>query len=377
MTVPQLPSVGIGSGLGPLPAGIVPLVLVALACGLDRLLGDPRWSPHPVVVMGWAIGRLRRLAERWAGDRPGRLRLAGGAITLLVVGGSALAGWGLERLALVCWPWAPGEASRWPGPALPALSLLVVALLVIALASALAGRSLEQAVTAVLEAVDPRGGGAQTGPDLPLARRLLAGIVGRDTAHLDAAGILRALAETSSENGVDGLFAPLFWMLVGGGIWSAGGWSLPGPLALAWGFKAASTLDSMLGYRRGRLTWLGSAGARLDDLLVWLPCRLTALSLPLAAGRPWRGVALLRLAGRDGRPDPSPNAGVSQAAYAHLVGVQLGGPNHYGGELRLKPLLAAGRPAPDRAAVEQMLALNRRLPLAWLLGAAFITKALS
>lgn len=342
---------------------------MALACGLDRLVGDPSWCLHPVVAMGWLIARLQRLAEAWAGDHPWALRLAGSLITLLLVGGSGLAGWGLERLALAGWP---GQL-----------------LLLVALASALAGRSLEQAVSGVLEALVPAVGQPVDGmpavkPDLAAARRQLAWIVGRDTVELDEQGVLRALAETASENGVDGLFAPLFWMLVGAGIWSAGGWTLPGPLALAWGFKAASTLDSMLGYRRGRLTWLGSAGARLDDLLVWLPCRLTALSLPAAAGQPWRGPALLRAACRDGRSDPSPNAGVSQAAYAQLVGVQLGGLNHYGGEARSKPLLAAGQPAPDRAAVERMLSLNRRLELLWLLVAAllraavsFITKALS
>lgn len=345
-----------------------------LASGLDRLVGDPAWLPHPVVVMGWWIQRLRRRAEAWAGDDRRRLRLAGLAIALLLVGGSGLAGWGLERVALQLWASAAGAPVRPLGPAL----------LVVALASALAGRSLERAVHAVLAELEPGAERPEALSDLAEARRRLAWIVGRDTEALDAPGILRALAETASENGVDGLFAPLFWMLVGAGLWSVGGWSLPGPLALAWGFKAASTLDSMLGYRRGRLTWLGSTGARLDDLLVWLPCRLTALSLPTAVGRPWRGPALLRAACCDGRPDPSPNAGVSQAAYAQLVGVQLGGANHYGGECRLKPLLAAGRPPPDREAVERMLALNRRLQLLWLLGAGlllaagfFITKALS
>lgn len=329
--------------------------------------------------MGWLITRLRRLAEAWAGERPWALRLAGGAITLVLVAGSGLAGWGLERLALGLWPWV----------GLAPVSWFSAGLLVVALASALAGRSLEQAIGSVLEALATAAGQTAAGkpaaePDLAAAQRRLAWIVGRDTDRLESSGILRALAETASENGVDGLFAPLFWMLVGSGIWSAGLWQLPGPLALAWGFKAASTLDSMLGYRRGRLTWLGSAGARLDDLLVWLPCRLTALTLPAAAGQPWRGPALLRAACRDGRPDPSPNAGVSQAAYAQLVGVQLGGLNHYGGQPRTKPLLAAGRPDPDRGAVERILSLNRRLQLLWLLAAAlllaagrFITKALS
>ncbi|MDP5118021.1 MAG: cobalamin biosynthesis protein, partial [Prochlorococcaceae cyanobacterium MAG_34] len=184
---------------------------------------------------------------------------------------------------------------------------------------------------------------------------------------------------TASENAVDGLFAPLFWMLVGAGIWGLNP-ALPGPLALAWGFKAASTLDSMLGYRRGRLRWLGTAGARLDDLLVWLPCRLVAMSLPLAAGQPGRCLGVLAAAGRDGATDPSPNAGLSQAAYAHVIGVQLGGSNRYGGQIRQKPLLGAGLAAPDQAAVLQMLQLNRRLELLWLTAAAagaFITKTLS
>jgi len=318
---------------------------VLLACGLDRLIGDPRWCPHPVVVMGWCIDRLRSLAERCCGDRPWALRLAGVLITVLLVGGSGALGWGLtavlERL--------PRGSGGWWWAA--------QGLMLIALASALAGRSLEQAVLGVLT---PLAAG-----DLAGARARLAWIVGRDTDRLDAAGILRALAETASENAVDGLFAPLFWMLLGA--------CLGQPLALAWGFKAASTLDSMLGYRRGSLRWLGTAGARLDDLLVWLPCRLVALSL-----------GQLRPALIDGAPDPSPNAGVSQAAYAHAVGVQLGGPNHYGGELRRKPLLAAGRPAPDAPAVVRMLQLSRRVELLWLLAAAlvglaagFITKTLS
>jgi adenosylcobinamide-phosphate synthase len=306
--------------------------------------------------MGWWITLLRRGAEAWAGTRTWKLRLAGGLITLLLVGGSGLVGWGMERLA--------------PTP-----------LLVVALASALAGRSLEQAVLQVLEALpnSVKPVQDQTGQALQPARRALAWIVGRDTADLDAPEILRALAETASENGVDGLFAPLFWMLLGAGIWSLNpAW--PGPLALAWGFKAASTIDSMLGYRRGRLRWLGTAGARLDDLLVWLPCRLVAVSLPLAAGQPGRCLAVLAAARRDGATDPTPKAGLSQAADAHVTRVQLGGSNSYDGQIRSKPLLGAGLPAPDQAAVLQMLQLNRRLELIWLTTAAagsFITKTLS
>jgi adenosylcobinamide-phosphate synthase len=123
----------------------------------------------------------------------------------------------------------------------------------------------------------------------------------------------------------------------------------------------------MLGYRQGRLLWLGTSGARLDDLLVWLPCRLVALSLPLTAGTGPAGCfRLMAVALRDGKPDPSPNAGVSQAVYAHTTGVQLGGLNRYGDQLKAKPLLAADCPPPNPAAVERMLQLTLRLEWIWL-----------
>ena len=304
--------------------------------------------------MGWLISSLRQVVETLAGDRPWALRLGGGVITLVLVVGSGGLGWGIEHLAM---------ASRGPIQAIAWLALLI------ALASALAGKSLEQGVQAVLDQRD----------DLPEARLKLSWIVGRDTANLDRSAILRALAETASENGVDGLFAPLFWMLVGAGLWAINpAWI--GPLSLAWAFKAASTLDSMLGHRRGKLVWLGTAGARLDYLLVWLPCRLVALSLPLASGQSL-GKALamcwptLQTALKEGAADPSPNAGVSQAAYALVGQVQLGGANHYGGQIKVKPILGAGLGGPDPAAIGQLLAMGQRLEQIWLVGAALLLAA--
>lgn len=311
---------------------MIPWLLVLLACGLDRLVGDPRHWPHPVQVMGWAIDRLRRAAEAWAGDRPWKLRVAGFWITALVITASGLAGWAIEQLCR--------------GP--------VAVILVVALASCLAGRSLERAVLAVLEA-----------PTLAAARERLAWIVGRDVEGLEDPEIVRAAAETAAENAVDGLFGPLFWMLVGSGLWTANG-GLPGPLALGWIYKAASTLDSMLGYRRGRLLWLGTAGARLDDLLTWLPCRLVAFTLPLISGNPSRAWPLLQLALREGAADPSPNAGVSQAAFAQAAAARLGGSNRYGGMIVVKPILGGMFLPADRNAVGRILELTRSLQLLWL-----------
>ena len=308
------------------------------ASGLDWLLGDPLPWPHPVQVMGWGISRLRHGLEPWCHRQPRRLRLAGvvlaATMLLLAVG----AGMALE--------WS---ARHWP--------LLVTPWLILALASCLAGHSLRQRVTAVVARLEPS-------PDLPAARQALARIVGRDVTHLSRRQILRGAAESASENAVDGAFAPLFWMGVGVALQAGVGAWAPGPLAMGWGFKAVSTMDSMVGYRRGTLRWLGTAAARLEDGMVWLPCRLAVLSLGVMLGRPWQ---LLALARRDGAVDPSPNASVSMAAYAHAVGVQLGGRNRYGQQEREKPLLGAGHPDPQPASVLAMVRLTRRGLLLWLL----------
>ena len=322
---------------------IQPSVLaVVAAVGLDWLIGDPLWLPHPVVVMGWWIQTLRARLESWAGERPPQLQFAGLLITLILISGTALAGWFVERLT------QQAPHLGWP-------------LLVIALASALAGRSLRQSVMAVLKALPPNAA-----KELTSARERLSRIVGRDVHQLDAAGIIRACAETASENAVDGIFAPLAWMAAGCFLWSLNS-AAPGPLALAWAFKASSTLDSMLGYREGRLRWLGTAGARLDDVLTWLPCRLVMATLPLVSRPWWQWWSLVIAAERDGASDPSPNAGRSEAIYAHCAGVRLGGRNRYSRGWIEKPVLAADQPPATKTSVERILRLNLYLQGLWML----------
>lgn len=300
-----------------------------MAAIVDFAVGDPWNWPHPVRFMGWAIDGYRRVALRYL-QSPGVLKLAGIGLTLLLVVGSGAIALGLIYLA---------------DRVHPGLGLVVQVGL---LASCFAGRSLRDAAEEVLL---PLAQG-----DLERARSCLSRYVGRDTEQLSEAEVLRAVLETVAENGVDGVMAPLFWAIVGS-------FTGLGAVPVAIGFKAASTLDSMVGYREAPYTDLGWCSAKTDDVLTWLPCRLTVLTLGLLAGRPrevWMQCA------KDGRQDPSPNSGWSECAYAAVLGVQLGGFNTYRGIPKLKPLLGEARRSITAAVVRQALGLNRACFLSWL-----------
>ncbi|WP_240732279.1 adenosylcobinamide-phosphate synthase CbiB [Geobacter sp. FeAm09] len=260
-----------------------------LALVLDLALGDPRRLPHPVVL----IGRLITLLESGLRTATGHERAAGVALLLLTVGASAAAAWLALRGLTALHPLA---------------GLLGAAYVSY---TCLAARSLHRESALVADAL--------AAGDREAARRGLSHIVGRDTHDLGDADIWRALVETVAENTADGIVSPLFWLTLGGPVAGVA-------------FKAVSTLDSMVGYKSERYLRLGWASARMDDLLNFLPARLTALLMVMAAplaGLSWRNAA--RIALRDRRNHPSPNSGHPEAAAAGALGVRLGGAASYGG----------------------------------------------
>jgi adenosylcobinamide-phosphate synthase len=219
----------------------------------------------------------------------------------------------------------------------------------ILLASCFAGRSLRAAAEDVLLALE--------NGDLADARSRLSRYVGRDTANLSADEIYRAVLETVAENATDGVMAPLFYAIVGAFLTPAGSV----PLALA--YKAASTIDSMVGYRQEPYTDLGWFGAKLEDCLTWLPCRLTVITLGAIALMPqkvWRDCR------RDAVKDPSPNSGWSECAYATILGVQLGGTNYYQGVAKFKPLLGESIYPITSKTIDRAFRLTRYSFLIWL-----------
>ncbi len=296
----------------------------------DYLIGDPGSWIHPVQLMGWIIQLcsqfvIRVTAQKW-------LRRIGGVILGLgLIFGSGLVGWLIIAGAKIIHP------------------CLGRGIEIILLASCFAGKSLRVAAEDVLDTLKEG--------DIVKARSQLSRYVGRDTENLSETEILRAILETVAENAVDGVTAPLFYAIVG--LFIPGVGSLP----LALGYKAASTLDSMIGYRREPYADIGWFSAQLEDRLTWFPCRLTVLTLALFSGNPRQVLAICR---RDAIRDPSPNSGWSECVYAAILGVQLGGVNTYGGVVKKKPLLGnCDRPITAET-IYEALRLTRYCFLSWL-----------
>jgi adenosylcobinamide-phosphate synthase len=308
---------------------------VALALALDLAIGDPHYRLHPVRLLGAAIHAaenvLRRtpLPERVAG-----FLLAFG-VTLFVSG---------VTLAITTAAHAVA-----PAPVAIAVDAVLVYF-------ALAARALADEGRAVMARLD--------GGDLKGARERLAFVVGRDTVMLEEPGVARAAIETLAENSVDALIAPVFWAL------------LLGP-AGAWLHKSASTLDSMVGYRNERYLRFGAASARLDDVLAYVPARLSvALIAATAFVAGLNAGAALRIGFRDRLKHASPNSAHGEAAFAGALGVSLGGEVSYGGIASTRPKIAQELREPRaediRSGVTLLTALEIALMLAFVVATALV-----
>ena len=287
---------------------------------LDLLFGDPPWLPHPVVLMGRYITAFERVVRRLLPKTPKGERLGG---TLLALSLPLLT---FTLSSAVCL-----LARRLH----PAAETAVQAFWC---AQCLAARGLADAGRDVYRAL--RSG------TLDEARLAVGRVVGRDTERLDAEGVTKAAVETVAENFSDGVAAPMLFCFLGGA-----------PLGLT--YKAVNTMDSMVAYKNARYLHFGRAAARLDDAANFLPSRLAALLLilaalvtgqdPLGAWRVWR---------RDRNRHLSPNAGQTESACAGALGIQLGGDAWYFGERHKKAALGdAKRPAEP----EDIIRTNRMM----------------
>jgi len=295
-------------------------VAIAIGFVLDRVIGDPPNWPHPVRWIGTFISKLTALLNK------GRARILKGAgmlfITVFLVTAIVLAIIGFAyQLHIV-------------------VGIIVEAILI---AIGLAQKSLKDAA---LDVYAPLEAG-----NLEEARTKLSWIVGRDTDKLQESGIARGAIETVSENTADGITSPLFWAFLFGA---------PG----LWMYKAVNTLDSMIGYKDDRYREFGKFSARADDVLNFIPARITGFLIlvftPNEGGIPFRN----RFVGwgKDARNHPSPNSGFLEAATAWQLGVKLGGKSTYRGTVSERPEIGPGlkplQAAHIKSAIQEMHAAS-------------------
>jgi adenosylcobinamide-phosphate synthase len=267
----------------------VTITALIIGAALDLAVGDPGWLPHPIRGIGLLINALERVLRKPPYEKFGGGVLVCSVLSIVITVVTSTLRFG-GVIAAVYW-----------------------------IFTCLAVRSLDQESHKVIEAVR-RG-------DLDQARLLVGRLVGRDTNHLSEPDIVRAVFETVAENMSDAIVAPLFYLAIFG---------VPGMAA----YKAVNTMDSMIGYKNDRYIRFGWAAARLDDAANYIPARITAGLIVVAAAVTrlrWRSA--MRVILRDAQLQPSPNAGYPEAALAGALGIRLGGLNYYFGRPVQKPYL--------------------------------------
>ena len=307
---------------------------IALAAGflLDLAIGDPRWLYHPVRLIGKLIDWLEKNIRKALPKTP-RGELAGGIllvicvvfVTVGVTAGLLHAAYGLHAAA---------------GLALETFMCYQM----------LAVRSLKDESMLVYDALT-------SGKESSLVdgRYAVSRIVGRDTQNLDETGVSKAAVETVAENFGDGVFAPMFYMALGG------------PVCM-YLYKAINTMDSMLGYKNERFLYFGRAAAKLDDVVNYIPARMAGIMLVISAWiGPFDGKNAGRIFARDRRKHASPNSAHTEAAAAGALDIQLAGDAYYFGKLYEKPSIGD----PLQAVVPDDIRRMNRL----MYGAAFLSAA--
>ncbi|MEA4929092.1 MAG: adenosylcobinamide-phosphate synthase CbiB [Candidatus Limiplasma sp.] len=289
---------------------VVKLTLLAIIAGfiIDCFLGDPTGLPHPVCLIGRCIAFLEKaLRRRFPRTERGAFA-AGCVMTVIVVLLSAAVPFCILYLCRLVSVWLYFGVSG------------------VMCWQIFAARCLAQEAKKVLACLARE--------DLVVARKQVGMLVGRDTQDLTQAQVIKAAVETVAENTTDGVVAPLFWMILGG------------PVA-GFVYKAINTMDSMVGYRNEKYLYFGRCAAKLDDAANYIPARLSALGMILAAALSgFDGRNAAKIWKRDRRKHASPNSAQTESVCAGALHIQLGGSAHYFGKLHDKPFLGdADRPA--------------------------------
>lgn len=278
-------------------------ILTAVVVGfvIDVMIGDPRWLYHPIRIVGNLIAVLEKILRRCFPKNKAGERIAGFCLVVLVVIVTALVPFLILKCAF-CF-------NEWLGRIL----------MIIMSYQILATRALKDESMRVYEALKDG--------DLDKARYAVSMIVGRDTQSLTVEGVTKAAVETVAENASDGVIAPLFYLMIGGPV-------------LGFAYKAVNTMDSMVGYKNDKYQYFGTCAAKFDDIVNYIPARLSALLMIAASfASGFNGKNAFKIFKRDRYNHASPNSAQTEAVMAGALEIQLAGNAWYFGKLHEKPTI--------------------------------------
>ncbi len=314
--------------------------------GFDLLIGDPRFIIHPVQIIGTYIKKITNFFIHNFKGHKRKLFWGGLFIALSAVGISFVVGKLIELIFL------------------QSKSNFVFGLLIfLGLSSCLASRSLTSSVKEISSLIENKI--IDQKAEI-IIRAKVQRLVSRDVSTSSFEHLLRSSSESLTENSVDGIFGPLFWIFIGI-VFMKFSIFLPGPLSLGFTYKAISTLDSMIGYKYGQYKYLGFFSAKIEDCATFLPSRLVLLTLPLVSSKIKKYIYIIKKSYLDGSKYESPNSGISEAIFAYTTGIRLGGESKYNNKIIKKPIINSKGEICTNEKVNLICQLILRLQILWMI----------
>ena len=314
--------------------------------GFDLLIGDPRFIIHPVQIIGIYIKFVSNFFIHNFKEKKKILFWGGLFIALSTIGISFIIGKLIELIYF--------QLKN---------NFIFGILIFFGLSSCLASKSLTSRVKEISNLLSNNIIDKQT---KKLIREKVQTIVSRDVSASSLEHLLRSSTESLTENSVDGIFGPLFWIFIGM-ICMKFSIFLPGPLSLGFSYKAISTLDSMIGYKYDKYKYLGFFSAKIEDYSTFLPSRIVLLTLPLVSSKIKRYFSIIKKSYFDGRKYDSPNSGISEAIFAYISNIKLGGKSRYNNVIIEKPIINSNGDSCTIKKINLICQLILRLKLLWII----------
>ena len=314
--------------------------------GFDLLVGDPKFIIHPVQIIGIYIRKITNFFIDNFKENKKILFWGGLFIALSSIGISFVIGKTIELIFF--------QSKN---------NIVFAILMFLGLASCLASKSLTSSVKEISRLINDKNINQKT---KILVREKVQRIVSRDVSTSSLEHLLRSSSESLTENSVDGIFAPLFWIFTGMVLMKFSIF-FPGPLSLGFSYKAISTLDSMIGYKYGQYKYIGFFSARIEDYSTFLPSRLVLLTLPLVSSKIRKYISIIKKSYFDASKYDSPNSGISEAIFAYTSNIKLGGKSKYNDEIIEKPIINPNGDNCSKEKINLICQLILRLQILWII----------